>query len=174
MQTVWLFATASFFLVICQSLRYSQKQNKVIGFTSIAVFCATILFYLQHFFVEIRDMVQPRYFFPLLIGSSLLIVGNKKTEFSKSLIISIGFLATAANAIALRTVIRRYVTGQNVKLSKSLNSPRDWWWTDKDSGTTLWAPAPETVWLVGSLAFAMLFTLIIYERKLESAETSKT
>jgi hypothetical protein len=174
MQTVWLFATASFSLVICQSLRYSQTQNKVIGFTSIAVFCATILFYLQYFFVEIRDIVQPRYFFPLLIGSSLLIVGNKKSEFSRSLIISIGFLATAANAIALRTVIRRYVTGQNVKLSKSLNSPRDWWWTDKDSGTTLWVPAPETVWLIGSLAFAMLFALIIYERNLESAETSKT
>ncbi len=172
MQTVWLFATAGFSLVICQSLRYSEKQEKVIGFTSITVFCAAILFYLQHFFVEIRDMVQPRYFFPLLIGSSLLIVGNKKSEFSKSLIISIGFLATAANAIALRTVIRRYVTGQNVKLSKSLNSPRDWWWTDKDSGTTLWAPAPETVWLIGSLAFAMLFAVIIYERKRETLSRS--
>jgi len=172
MQTVWLFATASFSLVICLSLRDSQKQNKVIGFASIAVLCAAILFYLQYFFVEIRDMVQPRYFFPLIIGFSLLIAGNKKSEFSKSLIISIGFLATVANAIALRTVIRRYVTGQNVKLSKSLNSPRNWWWTDEDSGTTLWAPAPETVWLMGSLAFAMLFTLIIYERKLKSAEIS--
>jgi hypothetical protein len=29
------------------------------------------------------------------------------------------------------------------------------------------------VWLIGSLAFAMLFAVIIYERKLESAETSK-
>jgi len=173
MQTVWLFATASFSLVICQSLRYSKKQNKIIGLTSIAVFCAAILIYLQKFFVEIRDMVQPRYFFPLLIGTSLLIVANKKSKFSKPLIISIGFLATVANAIALRTVIRKYVTGQNVKLSKSLNWPRTWWWTDKDSGTTLWAPAPETVWLIGSLAFAMLFAVIIYERKLESAETSK-
>ena len=173
MQTVWLFATASFSLVVCQSLLYSQKRNKVLGFISIAVLCAAILIYLQKFFVEIRDMVQPRYFFPLLIGFSLLIVGNKKSEFSKSFIISIGLLTTAANAIALRTVIRRYVTGQNVALSKSLNSPRDWWWTDKDSGTTLWAPAPETVWLIGSLAFAMLFAVIIYERKLESAEISK-
>ena len=173
MQTVWLFATASFSLVICQSLRYSKKQNKIIGFTSIAVFCVAILIYLQKFFVEIRDMVQPRYLFPLLIGSSLLIVANKKPKFSKSLIILIGLLATAANAIALRTVIRRYVTGQNIKLSKSLNWPRSWWWTDKDSGTTLWAPAPETVWLIGSLAFAMLFAVIIYERKLESAETSR-
>ena len=172
MQTVWLFATASFSLVVCQSLLYSQKRNKVLGFISIAVLCAAILIYLQKFFVEIRDMVQPRYFFPLLIGFSLLIVGNKKFEFSKSFIISIGLLTTAANAIALRTVIRRYVTGQNVKLSKSLNWPRSWWWTDKDSGTTLWAPAPETVWLVGSLAFAMLFAVIIYERKLESAETA--
>ena len=171
-QTVWLFATASFSLVICQSLRYSHKQNKVISFTSIAVFCAAILFSLQKFFVEIKDMVQPRYFFPLLIGFSLLIVGNKKSQFSRPLIISIGLLATAANAIALRTVIRRYVTGQNVKLSKSLNWPRSWWWTDKDVGTTLWAPAPETVWLIGSLAFAMLFAVIIYERKLESAETA--
>jgi hypothetical protein len=132
-----------------------------------------IVLYLQKYFVEIRDMVQPRYFFPLLIGISFSAAANKKTTFSNAVVSSAGLLTVVANSVALRNVIRRYVTGQNLGITESLNSPRDWWWTDKDSGTTLWAPAPETVWLIGSLAFAMLFAVIIYERKLQSAETSK-
>ena len=173
MQTVWLFATTSFLLIICNSLKHSKKQNQIIGLTLITIFCAAILISLQKFFVEIRDIVQPRYFFPMLIGASLLVTANKQSKFSNSLMISAGILATTANAIALRTVIRKYVSGPSVKITQSLNFPRDWWWTDKDSGTTLWAPEPEMVWLIGSLAFALLFAVIIYERKLESAETSK-
>ena len=173
MQTAWLFPTAAFFITFGSSMFGSSKRNKLLSVVMIGTLLMIILMYLQKYFVEIRDMVQPRYFFPLLIGIALTSTASRELIFSKSLIISVGLLTTITNSIALRTAIRRYVTGQSLGITESLNLPRDWWWTDKDSGTTLWAPEPEMVWLIGSLAFAMLFAVIIYERKLESAETSK-
>jgi hypothetical protein len=172
-QTAWLLPTAAFIITYVTSTLGSSRQNKLLSVFMITSLLFIIVLSLQKYFVEIRDLVQPRYFFPLLIGISFLAAANKKTLFSNAVVSSVGLLTVVANSVALRNVIRRYVTGQNLGITESLNSPRDWWWTDKDSGTTLWAPAPETVWLIGSLAFAMLFAVIIYERKLESAETSK-
>ena len=171
-QSAWLFPTAAFFITYGSSMFGSSKRNKLLSIMMIGSLLIIVLMYLQKYFVEIRDMVQPRYFFPLLIGIALTSTANRELIFSKPLVISVGLLTAITNSIALRTSIRRYVTGQNLGITESLNSPRDWWWTDKDSGTTLWAPAPETVWLIGSLAFAMLFAVIIYERKHESAETA--
>jgi hypothetical protein len=172
-QTAWLLPTAAFVITYAAATLGSNRQNKFLSVLMITSLLLIIVLYLQKYFVEIRDMVQPRYFFPLLIGISFSAAANKKTPFSNAVVSSAGLLTVVANSVALRNVIRRYVTGQNLGITESLNSPRDWWWTDKDSGTTLWAPAPETVWLIGSLAFAMLFAVIIYERKLESTETSK-
>ena len=171
-QTAWLLPTAAFVMTYTAATLGSSRQNKSLSVLMITSLLLIIVLYLQKYFVEIRDMVQPRYFFPLLIGISFLAAANKKTPFSNAVVVSAGLLAVIANSVALRNVIRRYVAGQNLGITESLNSPRDWWWTDKDSGTTLWAPAPETVWLIGSLAFAMLFVVVIYERKLESAETA--
>ncbi|MBJ7421874.1 MAG: hypothetical protein JHC58_03360, partial [Ilumatobacteraceae bacterium] len=109
--------------------------------------------------------IQPRYFLPFFLGIVIIAAANKTARFPNSLVLTVAILATISNSIALRDTIRRYTTGQDVFISKSLNSPREWWWN--------FGPAPETVWLIGSLAFAMLFAVIIYERKLESAETSK-
>jgi len=168
-QTAWLFPTAAFFITYGSSTLGSSKRNKSLSIVMISSLLIVILLYLQKFFVEIRDMVQPRYFFPLLIGIALTSTANKQIRYSNAVVISVGLLTVVANSIALRNVIMRYVSGQNIGITKSLNSTSYWWWTDQDSGTNLWAPAPETVWLIGSLAFALLFVVIIYERKLESA-----
>ena len=101
---------------------------------------------------------------PMFIGLIIIAANNKKDRYPISLVISVALMSTISNSLAIRDSIRRYVTGQDIYSTKSLNNGREWWWN--------FGPAPETVWLIGSLAFAMLFAVIIYERKHESAETS--
>jgi hypothetical protein len=163
--TVWLFALQSFLLTTVFALYKSDNVRRTIFGGLFAVMCAAILYANQQTFTKVGNVIQPRYFLPFFLGIVIIAAANKTVRFPNSLVLTVAILATISNSIALRDTIRRYTTGQDVFISKSLNSPREWWWN--------FGPAPETVWLIGSLAFAMLFAVIIYERKLESAETSK-
>jgi hypothetical protein len=164
-QTVWLFALQAFLLTTVFALYKSDNVRRSMFGGLFAVMCMAILYANQQKFFKIGISIQPRYFLPFFLGIVIIAAANKTTRFPNSLVLTVAILATISNSIALRDTIRRYTTGQDVFISKSLNSPREWWWN--------FGPAPETVWLIGSLAFAMLFVVIIYERKLESAETSK-
>jgi hypothetical protein len=163
--TVWLFALQAFLLTTVFALYKSDKVRRTIFSGLFAVMCMAILYANQQKFFKIGIFIQPRYFLPFFLGIVIIAAANKTARFPNSLVLTVAILATISNSIALRDTIRRYTTGQDVFISKSLNSPREWWWN--------FGPAPETVWLIGSLAFAMLFAVIIYERKLEIAETSK-
>ena len=123
-----------------------------------------ILYLSQTGLYEVAHEIGPRYFMPMFIGIVVITANNKKSRYPISLVISVALMSTISNSLAIRDSIRRYVTGQDIYSTKSLNSGREWWWQ--------FGPAPETVWLIGSLAFAMLFAVIIYERKHESAETA--
>jgi hypothetical protein len=163
--TVWLFALQAFLLTIVFALRKLSNPHRTIFVGLFIVMCVMVLYANQLTFSKIGNEIQPRYFLPFFLGIVIIAAANKTARFPNSLVLTVAILATISNSIALRDTIRRYTTGQDVFISKSLNSPREWWWN--------FGPAPETVWLIGSLAFAMLFAVIIYERKLESAETSK-
>jgi len=163
--TVWLFALQAFLLTTVFALYKSDKARRTIFGGLFAVMCAAILYANQQTYTKVGEVIQPRYFLPFFLGIVIIAAANKTARFPNSLVLTVAILATISNSIALRDTIRRYTTGQDVFISKSLNNPREWWWN--------FGPAPETVWLIGSLAFAMLFAVIIYERKLESAETSK-
>jgi hypothetical protein len=163
--TVWLFALQAFLLTTVFALRKSSNTHRTIFVGLFVVMCVGILYANQKTFSKVGNMIQPRYFLPFFLGIVIIAAANKTARFPNSLVLTVTILATISNSIALRDTIRRYTTGQDVFISKSLNSSREWWWN--------FGPAPETVWLIGSLAFAMLFAVIIYERKLESAETSK-
>ena len=163
--TVWLFALQAFLLTTVFALYKSDNVRRTIFGGLFAVMCVAILYANQQTFTKVGNVIQPRYFLPFFLGIVIIAAANKTARFPNSLVLTVAILATISNSIALRDTIRRYTTGQDVFISKSLNSPREWWWN--------FGPAPETVWLIGSLAFAMLFAVIIYERKLESAETSK-
>jgi hypothetical protein len=128
--------------------------------------CVAILYANQQQFSKIGEFIQPRYFLPFFLGIVIIAAANKNARFPNSLVLTVAILATISNSIALRDTIRRYTTGQDVFISISLNNPREWWWN--------FGPAPETVWLIGSLAFAMLFAVIIYERKHESPLDEQT
>jgi hypothetical protein len=56
-----------------------------------------------------------------------------------------------ANALALHTNIRRYVTGADMP-SVDLDSGAEWWWNIPVS--------PMFVWIVGSVAFASIVVIV--------------
>lgn len=93
---------------------------------------------------------QPRYLLPLLViltGVSMLsrrVVASPFTAFQSWL--AIAGLAIA-QSLALRTQIRRYVTGLD-EGGINLDRNREWWW-DLPIGAT-------ATWLIGSVAFAAL------------------
>ena len=163
-QATWLFTLQAFLLVVGFALRKSSNTHRLIFGALFVIMCIAILYANQQRFAKVGEYIQPRYFLPFFLGIVIIAAAYKTVRFPNSLVLTVAILATISNSIALRDTIRRYTTGQDVFISKSLNNPREWWWNV--------GPAPETVWLVGSLAFALLFAVIIYERKLESAETA--
>ena len=121
------------------------------------IMCIAILYANQQALSRIGGVVQPRYFLPFFLGLVIINAAYKTVRYPNSLVITVAILATISNSIALRNTIRRYTTGQDEFISKSLNNPIEWWWQ--------FGPQPETVWLVGTLAFAALFVVLIFERQ---------
>ena len=155
--TVWLFTLQAFLLTTVFALRKSSKIHRAIFAALFAIMCIAILYANQQTFTKVGNVIQPRYFLPFFLGIVIIAAANKTARFPNSLVLTVAILATISNSIALRDTIRRYTTGQDVFISKSLNNPREWWWN--------FGPAPETVWLIGTLAFAGLFAILIYERQ---------
>ena len=164
-QTVWLFTLQAFLLTTVFALRKSSKIHRIIFGGMFTIMCVAILYANQNAFSKIGGVVQPRYFLPFFLGLVIITATYKTVRYPNSLVITVAILATISNSIALRNTIRRYTTGQDVFISKSLNNPIEWWWQ--------FGPQPETVWLVGTLAFAALWAILIYERNKEEIETQQ-
>jgi uncharacterized membrane protein YuzA (DUF378 family) len=92
--------------------------------------------------------VQPRYILPLVVllaGIALTQPVGRVLTASRAHVMIIAGALSAANAVALHTNIRRYVTGTDVT-GGNLDNGVEWWWDIVVS--------PMTVWAIGSLAFA--------------------
>jgi len=161
--TVWLFALQTFLLTTVFALRKSGAAHKTMFAVLSTLMCGAILYANQQTFSKVGNVIQPRYFLPFFLGIVIIAAANKKERYPQSLVVTVAILSTIANSIALRDTIRRYTTGQDVFISKSLNNPREWWWN--------FGPQPETIWLTGTLAFAALFALLIYERRNDGIES---
>jgi hypothetical protein len=157
--TAWLFTFQAFLLTIVFSLRKSSNSHRLIFSALFTIMCIAIIFANQKTFSRIGNVIQPRYFLPFFLGIVIIAAANKTERYPNSLVITVAILATISNSIALRDTIRRYTTGQDVFISKSLNNPIEWWWQ--------FGPQPETVWLTGTLTFAALWALLIYDCKIE-------
>ena len=155
-RTVWLFSMQAFLLTTVFSVRKSGEIHRWIFVALFLTMCVAVLYTNQKQFGEIGEYIQPRYFLPLFLGIVIITATNKTERYPNSLVITVAILATISNSIALRDTIRRYTTGQDVFISKSLNNPIEWWWQ--------FGPQPETVWLTGTLAFATLWAVLIYQR----------
>jgi hypothetical protein len=158
----WLFSLQAFLLIIFFSLKKSTNYHRLIFGMLFTVLCTAILYANQQRFAKVGEYIQPRYFLPFFLGIVIIAAANKTERYPNSLVITVAILATISNSIALRDTIRRYTTGQDVFISKSLNNPIEWWWQ--------FGPQPETVWLTGTLAFAALWAILIYDRNKEEVD----
>ncbi len=161
--TAWLFTLQAFLLIVGFALRKSSNFHRLIFSALFTIMCLAILYANQQRFAKVGEYIQPRYFLPFFLGIVIIAAANKTERYPNSLVITVAILATISNSIALRDTIRRYTTGQDVFISKSLNNPIEWWWQ--------FGPQPETVWLTGTLAFAALWTLLIYDRNKNEIDT---
>lgn len=100
-------------------------------------------------------LFQPRYLLPLLLawlGVVLLAHPGEKLAFTRTQLVVAGGLLGYASAIALHAWLRRFVTGIGV-VDIDLNRAPQWW--------TFTGASPMTVWIVGTLAWAVLLTIAL-------------
>ena len=118
----------------------------------LAVIVALVLTTLQADLRYVGETVQPRYLYPLFVSAVLLVASRSDARPRTTMLASTGILLAIAHAVALRTNIRRYTTGLDVR-SWRLDEPREWWWST--------GPSPSTTWLIGSLSFALAVALCV-------------
>ncbi|WP_166866301.1 DUF2142 domain-containing protein [Salinibacterium sp. ZJ70] len=103
----------------------------------------------------VGENLQPRYLLPLIVlfaGVLFWVPEGKSITFSRpQRLIVIGSLAMA-HAVALFLQLSRYVTGFD-DLGVDLDGSIEWWWSGFAS--------PLTVWVLGSLSFAVLLVLTL-------------
>ncbi|MBG0717950.1 DUF2142 domain-containing protein [Microbacterium sp. 2C] len=114
------------------------------------------MYILVHDGMIVGSNVQPRYVYPMLIifgGIALVGFARSSLGLTRVQLIVAGAALALANAIALHTNMRRYITGLDVT-NVNLNWPIDWWWNIPVS--------PMAWWLLGSAAFAAALALAIW------------
>lgn len=149
---VWVAAFACFVAFVTDGLLNSTMRNLVaaaVVFAALWLLPVAILMQTQ---AAVGGYVQPRYLLPLIIilaGISLLHSSPARKLTRARRVLLVGALGIA-NAVALHTNIRRYVTGNDVG-SWNLDAAVEWWW---------FPISPMTVWLLGSLAFLGVLALV--------------
>ncbi|WP_337005905.1 MULTISPECIES: DUF2142 domain-containing protein [unclassified Microbacterium] len=109
--------------------------------------------------------VQPRYVYPMMIiFLGVALVGLRRANLSLSRVQLTVVVAglSMANSLALHINLRRYITGLD-GTGVNLDRDAEWWWNTPIS--------PMTVWIVGSLAFAIALSVFAWmawgHRKIE-------
>jgi hypothetical protein len=158
---VW-FSTLSIYvgLVFLAISAFSLKQSIALSLSLLAL-TAVPMFILTTSGLYVGEQVQPRYLLPLLVFAVFTAVYRNKDQEGLQLSKGQLFLAagalTIAHAVALHTNLRRYITGLDVS-GANLETLIEWWWTDLPI-------SPNTVFILGSLAFA-LFLLSVWKLRI--------
>lgn len=108
------------------------------------------LLWLSMMGARVGEWVQPRYLLPLLLAASVLTVvplPRSRIRISRAQAVVIATFASIVNAIALHTLLRRYISGLDVG-SPDLGQAVEWWWG---------GPAgPRSLWIVGAVAALLM------------------
>jgi hypothetical protein len=110
----------------------------------------------------VGEQVQPRYLLPLIVmlGGVLMLTRNVPLPaFTRLNRVAIIVALSSAHFVALHLNIRRYVTGVD-GVNVNLDAGAEWWWVGP--------VGPNVVWLLGSLAYALLVTLLLKPRALSA------
>lgn len=143
-------ALAATLLLFAPLLRASTMSEKVAFAFALAIIAALTLTALQADLRYVGETVQPRYLYPLFLAAALVVATRSRAHLRTAALVTAGIAATVAHSVALRTNIRRYTTGLDVR-SWRLDDPLEWWWST--------GPTPTAVWLTGSVAFGAAFAL---------------
>ena len=115
--------------------------------------------------------VQPRYGFPLLIilaGVALVGVATAGLGLGRVQLILVASALVIANATALHTNIRRYVTGLD-DAGINLDRAVEWWWNAPISPMSLWA-----IGVAASVVLAASLIAVIWPTRDSNAVTDLT
>lgn len=103
----------------------------------------------------VGEQVQPRYLLPLIVmlgGMLVLARPAQALTFTMAQRFAIVAALAGAHFVALHLNIRRYVTGIDAA-GVNLDDGAEWWWAGP--------VGPNAVWLLGSLAYALLVWILV-------------
>lgn len=103
---------------------------------------------------RVGENLQPRYLLPLIVLFALVLLTDptgRGPRFTRIQLVAILGALAIAYTVALQVDIRRYVTGADIQ-GPDLAGGAEWWWVG--------VPSPNVVWIVGTLAFAALVTVV--------------
>lgn len=100
--------------------------------------------------------LQPRYFLPLLMIFAGFAMTSRMPTTSVRLNgtqrWALWACLSVAHSLALYTLLRRYISGQDI-VAVNLDVVREWWWQN--------APSPQTVWIIATVAFSVLAYIVL-------------
>ena len=125
----------------------SRRHAVALALSGLSLFVYP-LYILGRSHLTVGQGVQPRYLLPLAVifTGLVLLTGSARLSLLQSRVVAAAL--AVSHSFALHVQLRRYVTGLDVS-SWNLDAHREWWWNRMPAG-------PTVVWVVGSLAFAVL------------------
>jgi len=150
-------STAAFIAVGFKGLQILTRRKALVIIGVVALLAAVPLLVLQQGGDAVGVDVQPRYILPLVVVLGFVLVFepvSRSLTLSRAQRWAVIIAISTANAVALFTNIRRYVTGiDNPGLN--LDNGAEWWWSIPVS--------PMALWSIGSIAFALLASILVRE-----------
>lgn len=146
--TVWFSMIGAYLAVIFVGMHAFTRRKALALVVVLGTLVAVPLYILVTEGIFVGAGVQPRYAYPLMIvlaGMATLGLRREDLGMTRLQMWIVGAAVVIANAVALHTNMRRYLTGNDVK-SVNLDSGREWWWNLPVS--------PNMVWAIGTVSFA--------------------
>lgn len=110
--------------------------------------------------------IQPRYLLPvMLILAGVALVSRRRyagVTLTGAQRWMLWVCVSIAQAVALHTLLRRYISGQDVR-AFDLSVQREWWWQH--------APDPQVAWIAASVAFAFVAAVVLARMRTPSELT---
>ena len=149
-------ALVVFIGLVSLGLRIMPWRKATMVVALVATLYVLPLYILTRGISVVGENVQPRYLVSLVVVlGALLLLGRAEDPPLRPgawHVIPAMVLLSAANAVALYTNLRRYITGFDVR-QLSLDASTEWWWEGVPFG-------PMALWAFGSLAFAATIVVL--------------
>ncbi len=148
---VWFSSLGIFVAVVFSAIKFFDARQAIAFSLAIVGLIFVPMYILMSNGLSVGEQVQPRYLLPLIVFVAFTALYRSKGD--AGLALSLGQLSIAggalaiANAVALHTNLRRYLTGLDGR-GINLDAGIEWWW---DS----FPVSPNFVFIVGASSFAM-------------------